>query len=86
MVASLGERGVGPSNLEVARAAGVKDQGQISKLLARLQAHGLLENTGGGYPAAGNAWRLTSRGEEILCASSPASREKAQRASSRRVR
>ncbi|HEY3759627.1 MAG TPA: TetR family transcriptional regulator [Solirubrobacteraceae bacterium] len=71
-VASLGEHGAGRSNREVARAAGVKDQGQISKLLARLESHGLLENSGGGYPAAGNAWRLTSRGEELLCASSPA--------------
>jgi AcrR family transcriptional regulator len=71
-VASLGEHGPGPSNREVARAAGVKDQGQISKLLARLQTHGLLENAGGGYPAAGNAWRLTSRGEQILSASGAA--------------
>jgi AcrR family transcriptional regulator/DNA-binding MarR family transcriptional regulator len=72
VVGSVGGRERGLSNLEVARAAGVKDQGQISKLLARLQAHGLLENTGGGYPSAGNAWRLTSRGEELLSASSPA--------------
>ncbi len=58
-------------NREIARAAGVKDEGQVSKLLARLQTHGLLQNTGG-HPAAGNAWRLTSRGEEHLHASSPA--------------
>jgi AcrR family transcriptional regulator/SOS-response transcriptional repressor LexA len=69
-VASLSAQGTNPSNREVGQAAGVKDQGQISKLLARLQTHGLLENTGGGYPAAGNAWRLTSRGEELLCAGS----------------
>jgi DNA-binding MarR family transcriptional regulator len=68
-VASLSERGSGPSNREVARAAGVKDQGQISKLLARLQTHGLLENSGGGYPAAGNAWQLTPRGEDLMHAS-----------------
>jgi DNA-binding MarR family transcriptional regulator len=74
-VASLSEHGAGPSNLEVARAAGVKDQGQISKLLARLQAHGLLENAGGGYPAAGNAWQLTRRGEELLSASRPGERD-----------
>jgi AcrR family transcriptional regulator/DNA-binding MarR family transcriptional regulator len=71
-VRSLGEQGTNPSNREVARAAGVKDQGQISKLLARLQTRGLLENIGGGYPAAGNAWQLTPRGEQILSASSPA--------------
>jgi AcrR family transcriptional regulator len=78
VVGSLGERRAGPSNLEVARAAGVKDQGQISKLLARLQTHGLLENTGGGYRAAGNAWRLTSRGEELLYATSAATAEAGQ--------
>jgi AcrR family transcriptional regulator len=72
VVGSLNEQGRSPSNLQVAQAAGVKDQGQISKLLARLQAHGLLENSGGGSPSAGNAWRLTPRGEQILSASSPA--------------
>jgi AcrR family transcriptional regulator/DNA-binding MarR family transcriptional regulator len=70
-VASLNERGATPSNREVAQAAGVRDEGQISKLLSRLQAQSLLENTGGGHPSAGNAWRLTSRGREILSASSP---------------
>jgi DNA-binding MarR family transcriptional regulator len=71
-VAGLGERGESPSNREIANVVGVKDDGQISKLLTRLQTHGLLENAGGGSPAAGNAWRLTPRGEELLCASSPA--------------
>jgi AcrR family transcriptional regulator len=66
VVANLSTGEVCPSNREIARAADVKDQGQISKLLSRLQAHGLLENTGGGYPAAGNAWRLTARGETAL--------------------
>jgi AcrR family transcriptional regulator/DNA-binding MarR family transcriptional regulator len=65
-VASLGEQGSGSSNLEVARAAGVKDQGQISKLLARLEGVGLLENTGGHAQGVPNAWRLTPRGEEVL--------------------
>jgi hypothetical protein len=53
----------------VARAAGVKDRGQVSKLLARLETHGVLENTGG-HPAAGNAWQLTERGAELLAVSS----------------
>jgi AcrR family transcriptional regulator/DNA-binding MarR family transcriptional regulator len=66
VIAELGTQGLAPSNREIARVAAVKDQGQISKLLARLQAHGLLENAGGGYPAAGNAWRLTARGEMAL--------------------
>jgi DNA-binding MarR family transcriptional regulator len=65
-VASLNEHGRSPSNLEIARAAAVKDQGQISKLLARLQNHRLLQNTGGEYPAAGNAWQLTAHGKAAL--------------------
>ena len=70
-VATLSEQGSNPSNREIAKVAGVKDEGQISKLLARLQGHGLLENTGG-HPAAGNAWQLTPRGAELLSASRPA--------------
>ncbi len=46
-VATLSTGEANPSNREVAKVAGVKDEGQISKLLARLQGHGLLENTGG---------------------------------------
>jgi AcrR family transcriptional regulator len=56
----------GASNRQVAAAAGVADQGQISKLLARLKHVGLVRNDGVG-PARGepNAWRLTARGEEV---------------------
>jgi AcrR family transcriptional regulator len=56
----------GGSNREVADAAGVVDQGQISKLLARLEHLGLVLNDGLG-PAHGepNAWRLTPRGDEV---------------------
>ncbi len=59
-------RGPGPSNRRVAEAADVADQGQISKLLARLQHLGLIENGGAG-PARGepNVWRLTAKGAEI---------------------
>jgi AcrR family transcriptional regulator len=55
------------SNRQVAEAAGVQDQGQISKLLMRLQHLGLVENTGAGGPTRGepNAWRLTDRGREV---------------------
>jgi DNA-binding MarR family transcriptional regulator len=67
-VADLSGAGANPSNREVAGAAGVKDEGQISKLLARLEGHGLLENTGG-HPAAGNAWQITKRGSELLAVS-----------------
>ena len=54
------------SNREIAHAAKVKDEGQISKLLRRLEDHGLLENTGGASPAGGNAWRLTAGDRELL--------------------
>jgi AcrR family transcriptional regulator/DNA-binding MarR family transcriptional regulator len=58
----------GASNRTVGEAADTYDQGQISKLLARLEGLGLIENTSGndhkptGEP---NAWRLTPRGKEI---------------------
>jgi AcrR family transcriptional regulator len=54
------------SNRTLADAAGISDQGQMSKLLARLRGLGLIENTGTG-PARGepNAWRLTGRGTEV---------------------
>jgi DNA-binding MarR family transcriptional regulator len=64
-VGSLRKDGVDPTNREIAQATGVKDEGQISRLLARLQTHGLLENAGG-PTKGGNAWRLTPRGEELL--------------------
>jgi AcrR family transcriptional regulator len=60
-----GGRGSAPSNREIADAAGVSDQGQISKLLARLEGLGLLQNTGGETQGVPNAWRLTPRGEQI---------------------
>jgi AcrR family transcriptional regulator/DNA-binding MarR family transcriptional regulator len=65
-VAELSGRGSDPNNREVADAAGITDQGQISKLLARLEGHGLLENTGGSVQGVPRAWRLTPRGEEVL--------------------
>jgi AcrR family transcriptional regulator len=53
----------GLSNQEVAEQAGVADPGQISKLLKRLRAIGLVENNGGGQErGAANAWRLTEEG------------------------
>ena len=56
----------GASNRALADAAGVSDQGQISKLLSRLKALGLIENVGRG-PVKGepNAWRLTSKGQQV---------------------
>jgi AcrR family transcriptional regulator len=54
------------SNAEIGASAGVTDQGQISKLLARLSRLGLIENTGVGRPGGGaNAWHLTPTGREL---------------------
>lgn len=54
------------SNREIGEAAGIEDQGQISKLLTRLERLGLIENTGAGQArGAPNAWILTGRGREV---------------------
>jgi AcrR family transcriptional regulator len=56
----------GLSNMEVSQRAGIANQGQISKMLARLTRVGLITNTGEGQArGASNAWRLTRRGEEV---------------------
>jgi AcrR family transcriptional regulator/DNA-binding MarR family transcriptional regulator len=56
----------GVSNRRVGDAAGISDQGQISKLLARLQHLGLIENAGFGQAKGeSNSWHLTLRGQEI---------------------
>jgi AcrR family transcriptional regulator len=56
----------GINNRRVAEAAGVKDAGQISKLLARLERLGLIRKARNsrleGRP---NAWMITSRGEQL---------------------
>ncbi len=56
----------GVSNRRDSGWAGVSDQGQISKLLARLQSLGLIENTAPGQPSgAPNQWRLTQHGQQL---------------------
>jgi AcrR family transcriptional regulator len=56
----------GASNREVATAAGISDQGQVSKLLTRLDSLGLVRNDGVGHAkGAANAWALTPRGLEV---------------------
>ncbi len=54
------------SNRLIGESAGIADQGQISKLLARLQRIGLVTNTGI-HPGKGapNAWRLTEKGTAV---------------------
>ncbi len=55
------------SNREVAERAGIVDQGQISKILTRLEYQGLVANRGGNGATRGtpNAWWLTERGEQL---------------------
>ena len=56
----------GASNRQIAEGAGVHDQGQISKLLTRLERLGLIHNTGAGQPqGAPNAWTLTPHGQQV---------------------
>jgi AcrR family transcriptional regulator len=56
----------GVSNRRVGDAAGISDQGQISKLLKRLRRLGLIENKGAGAARGEpNAWTLTERGREV---------------------
>jgi AcrR family transcriptional regulator len=66
---AIGERdanGSHPSNRQVADAAGIRDQGQVSKLLSRLEQLGLIANAAEprikGEP---NGWTLTERGQEV---------------------
>ncbi len=55
------------NNREIAQAAGLADEGQTSKLLARLERQGVIENVGLG-PARGepNAWVLTASGRRTV--------------------
>jgi AcrR family transcriptional regulator len=62
----------GASNRQLGDAAGVTDQGQMSKLLARLERAGLLTNHGAGHvKGEPNAWHLTSTGRAVVDAIEP---------------
>lgn len=61
----------GASNREVARAAGVARDDQISTVLARLAGSGLLEKRAG-RPGLANAWSLTAYGTRVALALAPA--------------
>ncbi len=51
---------------EVALRAGIKDQGQIARLLARLTGLGLVEGARDAHrKGTPNAWRLTASGEQL---------------------
>jgi AcrR family transcriptional regulator/DNA-binding MarR family transcriptional regulator len=56
----------GASNRQVGVDAAVPDQGQISKLLARLERLGLVDNMASSLAiGSANAWRLTERGRAV---------------------
>ena len=56
----------GSSNRVIGEQAEIHDQGQVSKLLARLRGLDLLANTGNGHAKGeANAWRLTGLGERV---------------------
>jgi DNA-binding MarR family transcriptional regulator len=56
----------GASNRTIGEAADIYDQGQISKLLSRLERLGLLANTGDGQAKGEpNAWTLTPKGRQV---------------------
>jgi AcrR family transcriptional regulator len=56
----------GISNREVADQAGITDQGQMSKLLSRLERFGLIVNSGKGHSKGEpNAWALTQAGVQV---------------------
>jgi AcrR family transcriptional regulator len=65
-IAELGGRGAPPSGRQVADASDISDQGQMSKLLWRLESLGLIRNgaagRGKGEP---NAWALTAKGQDV---------------------
>ncbi|HTZ63357.1 MAG TPA: hypothetical protein VMB51_04580 [Solirubrobacteraceae bacterium] len=55
------------NNREIAHVAGIADEGQASKLLARLERKGVIENVGvGAARGEPNAWLLTSSGRRTV--------------------
>lgn len=57
----------GSTNRTIALHAGGVDQGQMSKLLRRLERHGLIANDGESqYKWSTNTWSLTLRGEAFM--------------------
>jgi AcrR family transcriptional regulator len=62
----------GASNREIAEGAGISDQGQISKLLTRLERLQLVHNIGEGQVmGSSNEWYLTDRGGQVERATRP---------------
>jgi AcrR family transcriptional regulator len=67
VIDELDGRGSSPSNREIRDAAEITDSAQVSKLMKRLVRLGLVENTGAGrLTGKPYAWRLTTKGRELL--------------------
>ncbi len=74
------------NNREIADAAGLRDEGQTSKLLSRLEQRGLVRNVGlGAAYGEPNAWLLTDSGESVLAATRRRSGAEAARLSDHAV-
>ena len=59
----------GASNRHIADTSGIADEGQMSRLLRRLEGCELIENQGEGHvKGEPNAWALTERGQAIQSA------------------
>ena len=57
----------GVSNRAIGEQAGISDQGQVSRLLARLERLGLVANVGEGHARGeANAWMLTETGRRVV--------------------
>jgi DNA-binding MarR family transcriptional regulator len=57
----------GINNRKLAEESDIKDQGQATKLLSRLERLALIENRGLGQDhGAPNAWHITPRGLELV--------------------
>ena len=75
------------NNREVAQAAGLADEGQTSKLLARLERQGVIENVGvGAARGEPNAWLLTPSGQRVLGLLGESFAERAPRRAAGRIR
>jgi AcrR family transcriptional regulator len=74
------------NNRGIADAAGLNDEGQTSKLLARLERHGVVENVGiGAARGEPNAWLLTAEGRRVLAVVGQGFADRAPRRVSRRL-
>jgi AcrR family transcriptional regulator len=75
------------NNREIAQAAGLADEGQASKLLARLEQRAVIENVGvGAARGEPNAWLLTPEGQRVLQVLTESFADRAPRRTSGQIR